>query len=73
MSGIGSFISNKMSKFSLGVGIISTPTSVTSTPASQLDEPDDVPEQFIPRDLDAEREKAEKEKAGRLAAGQQET
>ena len=41
-SGIGSFISNKTSKFSLGAGIISTPTSVTSIPASKLDEPDDI-------------------------------
>ena len=42
MSGIGSFISDKTSKFSLGAGIISTPTSVTSIPASKLDEPDDI-------------------------------
>jgi len=73
-SGIGTFISNKASKFSLGGGIIATPTSTpttatsTATPKPNEPDDDDIPEQFIPRDLDAEREKAEKEK---LAAGRQ--
>lgn len=77
-SGIGSFISNKASKFSLGGGIITTPASTpataTSTAAPKTNGPGDhIPEHFIPRDLDAEREKAEAEKAEkeRLAAGQQ--
>ncbi|KAF9644067.1 hypothetical protein BDM02DRAFT_3122485 [Thelephora ganbajun] len=76
-SGIGSFISNRASKFSLGGGIItapaSTPTIATSTVAPKQDEPDDIPEQFVPRDLDAEREKAERKKVGESAAGQQKT
>lgn len=68
-SGIGSFISNRASKFSLGSGIITTPASTpTRTAAPKPEEPDDVPEQFIPRDLDAEEKKAEK-----LAADQQKT
>lgn len=75
-SGIGSFISNRASKFSLGGGMITTPTSTptaaTSTAAPKPNEPDDIPEQFMPRDLDAEREKAEREKAEKkLTAGQQ--
>lgn len=69
-SGIGSFISNKTSKFSLGSGIITTPTSAKSTSTTRSDDLDDIPEQFIPRDLDAERKKAEKEKGEKLAAGQ---
>lgn len=73
-SGIGSFLSSKASKFSLGGGTITTPAPVpaaaTSTETPKLNEPDDAPEPFVPRDLDAEREQAEKE---RLAAGQQKT
>lgn len=69
-SGIGSFISNRTSKFSLGGGTIttlaSTPTT-TSTAGSKPNESNDVSEHFFPRDLDAEREKE------RLAAGQQKT
>lgn len=72
-SGIGSFISNRASKFSLGSGIITTPTPTptvaTSTVAPEPNEPDDIHEHFTPRDLDAEREKAEK----KLTAGQQGT
>jgi hypothetical protein len=64
-SGIGSFISNRASKFSLGGGTITTPaptpTTTTSTAAPGPNKPGDIPEQFTPRDLDAEREKAEKE------------
>lgn len=72
-SGIGSFISNRTSKFSLGTGTISTPASVTS-PTQKPDEPDNLPEQFTPRDLDAERQKAEREKkeGETSAAGQPE-
>lgn len=68
-SGIGSFISNRTSKFSLGNGIIATPASTMPTTASKSGEPGEIHEQFVPRDLDAEREKAEK----KLAAGQQKT
>lgn len=73
-SGIGSFLSNKTSKFSLGTGIISTPASVKSSPTQKPDEPGGFPEQFIPRDLDAERQKAEREKkeGETSAAGQPE-
>jgi hypothetical protein len=60
-SGIGSFISNRTSKFSLGGGIITTSTSVNPTTASRPDEPGVIPEQFFPRDLDAERDKGEKD------------
>lgn len=69
-SGIGSFLSNRTSKFSLSSGIITTPDSTTSTTASKLEGQDDIPEQFTPRDLDAERRKAELVK---LVAGQHET
>lgn len=69
-SGIGSFISNRTSKFSLGAGIISTSISAAPTVASIREESSNTPEQFIPRDLDAERKTSEwgEEK---LAAGQQ--
>lgn len=73
-SGIGSFISNRASKFSLGSGVITTPTSTpaTSTTTPKPNELGDIPEHFIPRDLDAERESAEREQAEqeKLAAGQ---
>lgn len=69
-SGIGSFISNRTNKFSLGSGVIATHSSMTPTTASKPDEPDAIPEQSFPRDLDFERENAEKAKS---AAGQQET
>lgn len=60
-SGIGSFISNRTGRFSLGAGIpTSTPGTATSTPTSKPNEPDDIPEHFVPRDLDAERENAGK-------------
>jgi len=78
-SGIGSFISNRASKFSLGGGIITTPSSsptvATSSATPKPNEPDDIPEQFSPRDLDAEREKAEREKAEKenMTTGQQRT
>ena len=77
-NGIGSFISNRASKFSLGGGVITTPTSTpttaTTTIAPKLDKPDNLPEQFVPRDLDAEREKGEREKAEKnLVADQQKT
>lgn len=65
-SGIGSFISNKANKFSLGGGIITTPGSslvtTTSIATSKPNEPGDVPGRFTPRDLDAERERAERER-----------
>ena len=71
-SGIGSFISNRASRFSLGGGTITTPaptpSAVPSTAIPKLDEVDEIPDHFMPRDLDAEREKAERE---RLTAGQQ--
>lgn len=71
-SGIGSFISNRASRFSLGGGTIMTPaptpTAVPSTAMPKLDESGEPPEHFMPRDLDAEREKTGKEK---LDAGQQ--
>lgn len=69
-SGIGSYISNRTSKFSLGSGIITTPAPVMSTTASNSGEPGDIPEQYTPRDLDAERERMKKEEP---AAGQQKT
>ena len=73
-SGIGSFISNKASKFSLGGGILATPAStpatVTSTAAPKPSEPNDTHGQLTPRNLDAERGSAEKERA---VAGQRET
>ena len=91
-SGIGSFISNRKNKFSLGAGTVSTTPSATTATTSvvvtpdQIDESDEpgeqeeIPDQFVPRDLDAEREMAEKEKAEEeipkkdgLAAGQQGT
>ena len=77
-SGIGSFISNRASKFSLGGGVITTPTSTptvaTATATPKPNEPDDILEQFVPRDLDAEREKAKREKAEKkLGADQQKT
>ena len=68
-SGIGSFISNRTSKFSLGRGMITTPT--TTTTASKPGKPDDVSEQFAPRDLDAERERAEKEKEKEKSTAEQ--
>ena len=74
-SGIGSFISNRASKFSLGGGMIATPTSTPTTAmttaAPKPDEPDGVLEQFVPRDLDAEREKAEREKAEKKSGADQ--
>lgn len=68
-SGIGSFISSKTNKFSLGNGTITTPASVMATAASRPDESDDILKQFTPRDLDAKREEAEEN----LAVGQQRT
>jgi hypothetical protein len=65
-NGIGSFISNRTTKFSLGRGVITTPAATpTTTTVPKLGEPDDVSERFVPRDLDAEREreKAEKDKS----------
>ena len=64
-SGIGSFISNRTSKFSLASGI--TTTSAPAVPA-KTDEPDRIPQQFFPRDLNAGKEEAEKEM---LVVGQQ--
>lgn len=63
-SGIGSFISKRTSKFSLGSGVITTPpsTPAASTATPKPNESGDIPEQFVPRDLDAERKKAEREK-----------
>jgi len=72
-SGFGSFI--RAGKFSLGGGTVTTPAPIptTATPAAtpEPNKLDDIPEHFIPRDLDAEREQAEKEKFA--AAGQQDT
>ena len=65
-SGIGSFISTRTTKFSLGRGVITTPTATpTTTTAPKPGDPDDISERFVPRDLDAERERgrAEKEKS----------
>jgi hypothetical protein len=77
-NGIGSFISNRASKFSLGSGVItiptSTPATATTTAAPKPDQPENIPEQFVPRDLDAEREKAEREKVEKkLPVDQQKT
>jgi len=76
-NGIGSFISNRASKFSLGGGVITTPTSTTAATtiaAPKPDEPDNIPEHFLPRDLDAEREKVEREKVEKkLVADHQKT
>lgn len=71
-SGIGSFISGKASRFSLGGGTVTTPAPIptTATPAAAHEpkELDDIPEHFVPRDLDAEREEVET-----LAPNQQQT
>ena len=53
-SGIGSFISTRASKFSLGAGTVTTSASAA-------------PDQLVPRDLDAERERE------KLPIGQQKT
>lgn len=72
-SGIGTFISNRASKFSLGGGAIATSAStstITPTVTLKQNESDDVSEQFAPRDLDTERGEAEKEEP---VAGQEKT
>ena len=71
-SGIGSLFSNKGSRFSLGGGSATTPASIPATATSPaVDKPkklEDIPENFVPRDLDAEREQAKKEQAEREQA-----